>query len=195
MISKINNQNMAIGRNTNTRRPIHMIELTGSLRAKLALEQAIGREYLHSVITTIGHYDIALVVNGATLWPQELTVSWTLAAQEFGRLKIGIYDKQTVIVEVGHDYLVLLIESYAARRIKLLPQRTVKAVLVKKLSIQIEELYAVIARVRNEDIGLAGDGHVPRVVEVGTGLASLFAKFEQKRAVRLEHLYLGIFKS
>lgn len=93
-----------------------------------------------------------------------------------------------MVVEVRHDYLVLLIEGDAARAVELLPQRAVEAVLVEELTVRVEQLDAVVASVRDEDVRLARHCYVPWVVEVRAWFAAFFAEFEQKCAVWLEYL-------
>ena len=128
------------------------------------------------------------MVDGASLRSQKVAVVCALGAEILGSLKVGVDDEQTVIVEVGHDDLIVLIEGDAARRVELLPERSVEAVLVDELAARVKQLYAMIARVGDDDVRLAGDGHVPRIVEVGTGLAALLAELEEERAVGLKDL-------
>lgn len=66
MISEIDDQNVTIRSDTNTRGSIHLIQ-AGALRAELTLEHAIGAKYLYTIVATIGNDYISLVINGTSL--------------------------------------------------------------------------------------------------------------------------------
>lgn len=187
MIAKINYQNETIRRDTNARWSIHLIH-AGALRAELTLEHAVRAEHLNTIVAAVGHDDVALVIDRTALRSQELTVAAAFAAQEFGRLKIGIYDEQTMIIKIGDNYLILLIERHTARTIELLPQRSVETVFVQELTVRVEQLNAMVARVRDEYIRLGRDGYIPRIIEIRPGFATFLTEFKQKGSIGLENL-------
>jgi len=129
------------------------------------------------------------VIHRASLWPQKLPIATALTAQELCRLKVGVDHQQTMVIKIGHNYLILQVERYTPRRVELLPERSIEPVLVYELAIRVEQLNAVVPRVRNEYTRLAGHSHVPRIVEVMPGLAALLAELEYERSIRLEYLY------
>ncbi len=165
MVAKVHDEQDAVGRDTHAAGSIHLLG-PAALRAELALEEAIGREDLDAVVARVRHNDVALGVDTAALGPHELPVAAALATQELGRLQVTVDHEQPVVVEVGDDDLTLGVEADAARRVELLPQRAVEAVLGHEVARGREELNAVIARVRDENVGARTlHRHVPRVVE------------------------------
>ena len=143
---------------------------------------------MHAIVSAIGHNDVAFVVNSAALWSKELTIARALAAEKLGRLKVRIDDQETVIVEISDYDLVLLVECNASRRVELFPQRPIKAILVQEDAIGVEQLDTMISRIGYQDVRLARDGHVPRIVEVRARFASFLAELEDERAIVLKYL-------
>ena len=92
-----------------------------------------------------------------------------------------------MVVEVGDDDVALVVEADAARRVKVFPERALEAVLVEEGAVGGEELDAVVARVRHQDLTVRVDGQVPRVVEL-PALGAFLAEFEEEGAVECEDL-------
>ena len=82
-----------------------------------------------------------------------------------------------MIVEVRDDDVARMSEDDAARRIELLPDGPVEAVLTQEEAVFGEELNAMVARVRDENLRRRRHGHIPWVIEL-TGFRTFFTEFK-----------------
>lgn len=124
---------------------------------------------------------------------EELLDATALRSQELRLFQIGIDDDDAVVVEVGDDDAASGGETDAPRRIEVLPHGAgpFEPVLVEENALGGEELDAVVAGVRHDDltVGIAGD--VPGVVELPVS-AALLAKCEEEGPIHFEDLQIQI---
>lgn len=92
-----------------------------------------------------------------------------------------------MVVEVGHHQVVLMVKSHSSWRVKVFPQGPLKAVLVEEGAIRGEELHAMVPGVRDQDLTLRVDSHIPGVVKLPI-LGTLFPKLQQELALKRKHL-------
>ena len=121
--------------------------------------------------------DVTLLVDGNALRSQELPVGGTFRAEKASRLEVGMDGQQPVVVE-----------TYTALGIEVLPHGAFEAVFVDELAVGREQLHAMVTRVRHEDVAIAVHRHVPRVVELSV-FAALLAELEQERSFERKHLH------
>lgn len=94
----------------------------------------------------------------------------------------AIDDKESVLVEVGHDVLVGCQECQTSGRVQRLA--TVPQILTERT----EQLDPPVASVRDENLrSLRTDGDVPGIAELA-GPGAFLAEFEEEIAAQIEHL-------
>lgn len=139
------------------------------------------------MVAGVGHDDAVLLVHGDTLGPQKLSIPCALGAQKAGRLAVWSNDQEPVVVEVGYHQVVFVVESHSSGRVKVFPQGPFKAILVEKGAVRGKELHTVVPRVRNQNLTLRVDSHIPGIVELPI-LGTLFPKLQQELALKSKHL-------
>lgn len=139
------------------------------------------------MVAGVCHDDAVLLVDSDALGTEKLPVSGSLGTKEASRLAVRSDDQEPVVVEVRHHQVVFVVEGYASGRVKVFPQGPFKSILVEKRAIGRKELHAVVPGVRDKDLTLRVDSHIPRIVELPI-LGALLPKLQQELALESKHL-------
>lgn len=139
------------------------------------------------MVAGVGHNDTVLLVHCDALGTQKLPVPSSLGAQEASGLTVRSNNQEPVVVEVGHHQVVLVVEGDTPRRVEVFPQGPLKAVLVEERAVWRKELHAMVPGVRDQDLTLGVDSHVPGIVELSI-LGTLFPKLQQELTLESKHL-------
>lgn len=139
------------------------------------------------MVAGVCHDDAVLLVYSNTLGPEKLPVPSALGAKEASWLAVRPDDQEPMVVEVGHHEVVFVVKSYSSGRVKVFPQGPFESILVEERPVGGEELHPVVPGVRDQDLTLRVDSHIPRIVELPI-LGTLFPKLQQELALKSKHL-------
>ena len=83
-------------------------------KSKLTHKVPVWLEHLYAVIPGICDDDVTLWINCHTLWPKKLSIPGALSAEKTGRLKVGMDDEQSVIVEISYYHVTFVVETHTS---------------------------------------------------------------------------------